>query len=320
MHTKDQNSGKQRWNSDLMSREENTADKLIKTTDYRTLVTINFLLILNIRSFRTKLLLSVSLHRQRDQVLQSLSKIKSYRIDFTMANTNDTIATDSARLRSTPTSQPNNNNNVCSDSMEDVDENDVMMQGEDDNDNDNNSIPTTMGVRAACMELTKRNRSACHPRDRIDNYASNDNISVAENVSSFFIPLPIPVAPGQVASTSYQQQQQQQQQMSMDDNDCPDDISTLTEYSMEENDEDNLSQTTANTAWTCVTEVTGSTIAAEPRQHNFGAMDPRNLSRRRILANKRTRVKQSQETGNSGLFRDNRINRGSDKQKRRRKA
>ncbi len=236
-----------------------------------------------------------------------------------MANTNDTIATDSARLRSRPTSQPNNNN-VCSDSMEDVDENDVMMQGEDDN--DNNSIPTTMGVRAACMEFTNRNRSACGPRDRIDNYASNDNISVAENVSSFFIPLPVPAAPGQVASASTDQKQayQQEQQMSMDDNDCPDDISTLTEYSMEENDEDNLSHTTANTSWTCVTEVTRSTTAAEPRQQNFGAMDPRNLSRRRILANKRTRVQQSQETGNPGLFRDNRINRGSDKLKRRRKA
>eukprot|EP00531_Pseudo-nitzschia_arenysensis_P008272 CAMPEP_0116122076 /NCGR_PEP_ID=MMETSP0329-20121206/4025_1 /TAXON_ID=697910 /ORGANISM="Pseudo-nitzschia arenysensis, Strain B593" /LENGTH=241 /DNA_ID=CAMNT_0003615907 /DNA_START=124 /DNA_END=849 /DNA_ORIENTATION=+ len=241
-----------------------------------------------------------------------------------MANINNTTATDCARLQAT-TSQ--RSNNICSDSMEDADENDVMMHGDDDN--DNNSIPTTMGVRASRMEFSNRNYSSSHLRDRIENYASNDNISVAENISSFFIPLPIPAASRQaVSSTSstdqkQSHQQQQQQQMNLDDNDCSDDISTLTEYSMEENEDDNLSQTTANTTWTCVTEVTGSTAAAAPailRQQNFGALDPRNASRRRILANKRTRVQQSLEAGNPIGFRDNRMNRGSDKLKRRRKT
>ena len=113
-----------------------------------------------------------------------------------MANRNNNIIdTNCARLRSistltTTTSKRNENYN----SMEEVDENDVMMQGDDDN--DNNSIPTTMGVRASCMEFSNRNRSASHLRNRIETtYASNDNISVAENIGTFFIPLPIP-APG----------------------------------------------------------------------------------------------------------------------------
>ncbi len=240
-----------------------------------------------------------------------------------MANINNTTATDCARLRAT-TSQ-RSNNNFCSDSMEDVDENDVMMHGDDDN--DNNSIPTTMGVRASRMEFSNRNQSTSQVRNRIENYASNDNISVAGNISSFFIPLPIPAASGQAVSsmpsTNPKQSHQQQQEMNLDNNDCSDDISTLTEYSMEENEDDNLSQTTANTTWTCVTEVTGSTAAAAPailRQQNFGALDPRNASRRRILANKRTRVQQSLEAGNPIGFRDNRMNRGSDKLKRRRKT
>ena len=196
--------------------------------------------------------------------------------------------------------------------MEEVDENDVMMQGDDDN--DNNSIPTTMGVRASCMEFSNRNRSASHLRNRIETtYASNDNISVAENIGTFFIPLPIP-APGH--------HNEQQQQMNLDNNEnCDDDdISTLTECSMEENEDDNLSQTTANTTWTCVTEVTASTTAAAPPQQNFG--NARKLSRRRIMANKRTRVQQSQEASSNPLLsQDSKSNKGcNDQWKRRRKA
>lgn len=248
-------------------------------------------------------------------------------------NNNNITETNCARLRSISTSttaastERQRNNNHCSVSMEDDDENDVMMQGYDDN--DNNSIPTTMGVRASSMEFSNRNRSACHLRDRIETYASNDNISVAENMSSFFIPLPILVAPGKAATSAEStnekkdQHHHQQQQMNLDNNDCDDDISTLTEYSMEENEDDNLSQTTANTTWTCVTEVTGSTTAAAPtnsHRQKFGSLDARKLSRRRILARKRTRVQQSQETGNPLFSQENKSNRGNDQWKRRRKA
>lgn len=225
-----------------------------------------------------------------------------------MTNRSDVTETNGDRLRSTSTSATNRrtNTNNCSINMEDIDGNDVMMQGDDDDD-DNNSIPTTMGVRASCMELSNRNRSACHLRDRTENYATNDNISVAENISNFFIPLPIP-APGQAATSATQQQ------MNVDNSDCDDEISTLTEYSMEEmkNEDDNLSQTTTTTTWTWVTEGTGSTTAATPAiphgQNFVGASENRKLARRRLLANKRTRVQQSQETGNPVLFRDPKTN------------
>jgi len=243
-----------------------------------------------------------------------------------MANVNGTIHTDSARLRSISTLRGSERNDSinCSFSMEDVDENDVidvMMQGDDDN----NSIPTTMGVRASCMEVSNRNRSACNLRDRGDTYASNDNISVAENISSFFIPLPIPTgqaaAPTEPTNAS-QDDNHHEQQMNLDNNDCNDDISVLTEYSMEENEDDNLSQTTANTAWTGVTEVTSSTTTGAPanaRRPNFGTMEARKLSRRRRLANKRSRVQQSNETNNSLLIQENKTNGGNDQLKRRRK-
>lgn len=227
-----------------------------------------------------------------------------------MANRNNEIATRSDCLQSS--SQRNEIN------MEE-DENDVMMQGDDDG-NDNNSIPTTMGVRASCMEYSNRNRSACHLRNQTDTYASNDNISVA---GSFFIPLPI--QPGRTAappeSTNERQdvQHQQQQQMNLDNNDCDDDISVLTEYSMEETEEDNLSQTTANTAWTGVTEVTSSTGAGAPQRQNFGSFEARKLSRQRRLVSKRTRVQQSNEASNTLSFQEHRINAENAQLKRRRK-
>jgi len=206
--------------------------------------------------------------------------------------------------------------------MEDVDESDVIMQGDGDDGNDSNSIPTTMGVRASCMEFGNRTRLASHCRDRNENYASNDSISVAGNIGSFFIPLPIS-APRQDTKSVRLTDQGQQQQMNTENSDCDDDISTLTEYSMEENDDDNLSQTTANTTWTCVTEGTGSTNAAAPtsaRRKNFGSSETRKLVRRRASANKRTRVQQSRETGNPVLFRDNKKKGDSDQLKRRRKT
>lgn len=214
-----------------------------------------------------------------------------------------------------------NEKNNCSISMEE-DENDVMMLGDDDG-NDNNSIPTTMGVRASCMQFSNRNRPACHLQDRNDTYASNDNISVAENMGSFFIPLPMPAGRTVAQSESTNERrdiQDQQQQMNLDDNDCGDDISVLTEYSMEETDDDNLSQTTTNTAWTGVTEVTGSTAAGAIRQRNFGSYEARKFSRQRRLASKRTRVQQSNETSNSLLIQENRVSGGNNQLKRRRKV
>ena len=200
------------------------------------------------------------------------------------------------------------------------DENDVVMQGDDD-ENDSNSIPTTMGVRASFNEYGNRSRNEHH--------ASNDTISVAGN-TSFFIPLPIPT-PGKV---DRQQVQQQQQHMNLEngDRDCDDDISTLTEYSMDEekkNEDDNLSQTTTNTTRTFVTDdATDSTTlgggAAARRINSFAASDTISRARRRTLANKRTRMQlQSQEPppGNPGLFRVGGKNgAGGDQLKRRRRA
>ncbi len=235
-----------------------------------------------------------------------------------MANRSNEIGTHSDCLQS---SSKGNEINNCSINMEE-DENDVMMQGGDDG-NDNNSIPTTMGVRASCMEYSNRNRSACHLRNQADTYASNDNISVAENIGSFFIPLPIPTgrtaAPSESTNERQGVQQQQQQQMNLDDNDCDDDISVLTEYSMEETEDDNLSQTTANTAWTGVTEVTGSTAAGAPQRQNFGSFEARKLSRQRRLASKRTRVQQSKEASSSLSIQEHRITAENDQLKRRRK-
>jgi hypothetical protein len=230
-------------------------------------------------------------------------------LQLNMANRNDGIVTRRARLPSTSTSTTRRQNlNHCSLRMEGDDENDVMMQ---DDESDNNSIPTTMGVRASCMAFSNRNRSASHRRDRNESSTSNDNASFAGNISSLFIPLPMPSSGQPSASvSSTDQRQQQQHQMNVDNGDCDDEISILTEYSMEENEDDNLSQTTANTTWTCVTEVTGSTTAAAPNS--------RTLTRRRILANKRIRVQPSQETGNPDLFRDSLNNPGSDQLKRRR--
>jgi len=240
-----------------------------------------------------------------------------------MANRNHDIATNCARLRSTPTTTSSRRNNNRSVNMEDVDENDVMMQGDDDaNGNDNNSIPSTMCVRASRMEFGNRNRSASNLRDGNENYASNDNISVAGNVSSFFIPLPTPVSRKSATSVG-STEQEQQQEMNLGKSNCEDDISILTEYSMDESEDDNLSQTTANTTWTCVTEGTDSTTAAAPkitRRNNFGVLVARKLALRRTLSSKRTRVQQSQEAGNLVLFRDNKSNGGSEQLKRRRKA
>jgi hypothetical protein len=99
------------------------------------------------------------------------------------------------------------------------DEEDVTMHDEDEN-----SVATTMGVRANVGGGPSRQRDF-----------ESTNGSVSGN--SFVLPKPL------------------DDSVDMKEDD---DISTLTEYSMDEED-DNVSQTTTNTTWTVVTTGTDST-------------------------------------------------------------
>ena len=216
-----------------------------------------------------------------------------------MANKNSTPEINNARLRFESRSTGCQGNSNCFVNMEDIDANDVTMQGDDDN--DNNSIPTTMGVRASCMEFGNRDRSLSFSRDPNENYACNDNISVTGKISSFFIPVPITAAKPTAASVR-SINEGQQPKMNTDNSDCDDDVSTLTEYSMEGNEDDNLSQTTANTTRTFVTEGTGS------------------LAYRQSLTIKRPRERRSHCVGYPVLLRDSQKDRVKDQTKRRRKA
>jgi hypothetical protein len=93
-------------------------------------------------------------------------------------------------------------------------------------DDDSNSIATTMGVKDDFYTLANR-----QPRDLE---------SIAGSVTGNSLALPKALG-------------QKRAEMMEDD-----DVSTLTEYSMEEED-DNISQTTQNTAWTVITTGTDST-------------------------------------------------------------
>lgn len=237
-----------------------------------------------------------------------------------MANIKSIGDTNDARLQSASTT--GQRTKTCSVNMNDViDENDVvMMQGEDE-DNDDNSISSTMGVRASSFkDCGNRTRSISHRRDRTENHASNDAITAAGN-TNFFLPLPL-----QAPRTVDQQGQHQHTNRENSNRDDDDDISTLTEYSMEEHDDDNISQTTATTTWTFVTDATGSTIGAAPpkaatHRPNFAASDTMRRGRRRTLANKRTRMQHRQESSaNPILFRENRNGTCRDQWKRRRKS
>eukprot|EP00535_Pseudo-nitzschia_heimii_P009021 CAMPEP_0197192614 /NCGR_PEP_ID=MMETSP1423-20130617/25336_1 /TAXON_ID=476441 /ORGANISM="Pseudo-nitzschia heimii, Strain UNC1101" /LENGTH=221 /DNA_ID=CAMNT_0042645535 /DNA_START=142 /DNA_END=807 /DNA_ORIENTATION=- len=221
-----------------------------------------------------------------------------------MANRNSITGTNDARLQSASASTTGQRNHDCCVNMDD--ENDVVMQGDDD-ESDNNSVPTTMGVRASLKDYGNRTRSS-HRRDRNEHHASNDAISVAGN-TSFFIPLPIPAGKAN---------QQDQQHMNLESGDCEDDISTLTEYSMEENEDDNLSQTTANTTRTFVTDATGSTNEGAPKATR---RDTKTRARRLSLANKRTRMQQCRgSSGNPSFFRESNNGTANDQPKRRRRA
>lgn len=98
-------------------------------------------------------------------------------------------------------------------------EEDVSMRDEDDK-----SIATTMGVRAKFRSFASRTQGL-----------ESSNGFVSGN--SFVLPKPL------------------DESVDMKEDD---DISTLTEYSMDEED-DNVSQTTTNTTWTVVTTGTDST-------------------------------------------------------------
>ena len=110
------------------------------------------------------------------------------------------------------------NNEISTDN----DDDDVMMEEDDD-------VATTQGVKADAQ-----GHFAVRPPCELDAEGS-----VAGN--SLILPVSL-------------QQDDSGEEIPMED----DDISTLTEYSMEEED-DNVSQTTQNTAWTVITTGTDST-------------------------------------------------------------
>lgn len=129
------------------------------------------------------------------------------------------------------------------------DENDCDVPMDND---DNNSIPTTMGVRGqSYMDYYNRTNHTKQQQHSNSGTGSgnmppppsaSNNTTTATTTTTFTNIPPPPVM------------------MNVEDDDFDDDdISTLTEFSMSIHEDDNLSQTTANTTWTCVTEGTAST-------------------------------------------------------------
>ena len=124
-----------------------------------------------------------------------------------------------------------------------------MMTDEDEG----NSVATTMGVKADTHGLFV----VRPPRD-----LESVNGSVTGN--SLVLPRPLDQDEGDI----------------MED----DDVSTLTEYSMEEED-DNISQATQNTAWTVVTTGTDSTTVPTRNFPSAGEMSskPRMNGKRNMM-------------------------------------
>lgn len=135
------------------------------------------------------------------------------------------------------------------------DDDDVMMEDDD--------VATTQGVKADAQGFAVR--APC-------------DIDTAGSVtgSSLILPRPLGADDGE--------------RLSMEDDD---DISTLTEYSMEEED-DNVSQTTQNTAWTVTTTGTDSTTVPT---RNFPS--PPDSNNREQLGEKRATRKENKLLNNS---------------------
>jgi hypothetical protein len=140
---------------------------------------------------------------------------------------------------------------------------DVMMM-----EDEGNSITTTMGVFMGYGTSPRRSRPSSREYESVNGSVTGNSFVVSKHVVSS-------EGTGEGGG-----------EMLLDN----DDISTLTEYSMDEEDDD-VSQTTANTAWTVVTTGTDSTTVPT---RNFLPVDP---SRQRMT--KRPLLKEA------SLLRDN---------------